>query len=92
MNVIQLSAQLYDARDAIKRLLGAEKFAAKCAELAPTFDSIEKSGGNVLKVAIDAATAMQKDGLTENAVLLLAQAVEYVEPDSKGHDGHEDRH
>jgi hypothetical protein len=77
---IQLAASMLDARDTLRRLMGPERFAAKCAELAPVMAEIEKSPEGLLAIISRIATQMEKEGRAHSAVLLVAVAVERIEP------------
>lgn len=73
---VVLAAQLYQARDAVRRLLG-DKYAAKMAELGECLQRLaDVRGTTVLKEAIGAARAVS--GL--DSLLILAAAVERAEP------------
>lgn len=73
---VRLAAQLYQARDAVRRLLG-DKYAAKMAELGQPLQRLaDARGTTVLKEAIGAARAVS--GV--DSLMILAAAVEHAEP------------
>jgi hypothetical protein len=73
---VRMAAQLYQARDAVRRLLG-DKYAAKMAELGEALQRLaDARGTTVLKEAIGAARAVS--GV--DSLLILAAAVEHAEP------------
>lgn len=75
---VALAAKLYEARDAMRRILG-DKFAARMAELGAVIKSVAaKRNQNELQAAQDIISAGELQGM--DAVQLLAAAVELVEP------------
>lgn len=77
---VRLAAQLYQARDAVRRLLG-DKYAAKMVELGESLQRLaDARGTTVLKEAIGAARAVS--GM--ESLLILAAAVEHAEPTTEG--------
>ena len=78
---VRMAAQLYQARDAVRRLLG-DKYAARMAELGAGLQRLAAArNSSVLKEAINAARAVS--GI--DALLILAAAVEHAEPTPEEH-------
>lgn len=77
---IRIAAQLYEARDDARTLLG-DAYSARMAELGKAINTIaEKKQITVLQAGIAAAKAMQEDGQAYTAVSVLAATVELLEP------------
>ncbi|WP_454262177.1 hypothetical protein [Pseudoxanthomonas mexicana] len=77
---VRLTAQLYEAREQMRRLLG-DAFSARMAALGKAIQVIaEKKKITVLQAGIAAAKAMQEDGQAYTAVSVLAATVELLEP------------
>ena len=77
---VRLTAQLYEAREQMWRLLG-DAFSARMAALGKAIQVIaEKKKITVLQAGIAAAKAMQEDGQAYTAVSVLAATVELLEP------------
>lgn len=73
---VRLAAQLYQARDAVRRLLG-DKYTVRMAELGAGLQRLATArNSSVLKEAISAARAVS--GM--DSLLILAAAVEHSEP------------
>jgi hypothetical protein len=73
---IQMAAQLYQAREAARTILGP-KFAPTMKDLGQSLQSIaEATNGNVLSAAIKVARSV--NGV--DSLLILAAAVEHSEP------------
>jgi hypothetical protein len=77
---VRMAAQLYQARDAVRRLLGAS-YPARMAELGAGLQRLATArNSSVLKEAISAARAVS--GM--DSLLILAAAVEHAEPTTEG--------
>lgn len=77
---VRITAQLYEAREQVRRLLG-DAFSARMAALGKAIQVIaEKKKITVLQAGIAAAKAMQEDGQAYTAVSVLAATVELLEP------------
>lgn len=75
---VAMAAKLYEARDAMRRILG-DKFAARMAELGAVIKQVAtKRGHNELRAAQDIIRAGELQGM--DALQVLAAAVELVEP------------
>lgn len=75
----RLAAQLYQARDSVRRLLG-DKYAVRMAELGASLQRLATArNSSVLKEAISAARAVS--GM--DSLLILAAAVEHTEPSTE---------
>lgn len=76
---VRLAAQLYQARDSVRRLLG-DKYAVRMAELGASLQRLATArNSSVLKEAISAARAVS--GM--DSLLILAAAVEHTEPSTE---------
>ena len=76
---VRLAAQLYQARDSVRRLLG-DKYAVRMAELGASLQRLAAArNSSVLKEAISAARAVS--GM--DSLLILAAAVEHTEPSTE---------
>jgi hypothetical protein len=77
---VRLTAQLYQARDDARTLLGAD-FSARMADLGKGIDELAaKKQISRLSAAIAMAKAAQELGKAYTAVYVLAAAVELEEP------------
>lgn len=77
---VRLAAQLYQARDAMRRLLG-DKYAVRMNEIGAGLQRLaDARGTTVLKEAIGAARAVS--GV--DSLLILSAAVERAEPTTEG--------
>jgi len=75
---IQLAAKLYEARDAMRSLLG-DRYAARMAELGGVLKKVAaRDSSNEIQAAQTVIRAIDAQGF--DAVQLLAAAVELVEP------------
>lgn len=76
---VRLAAQLYEARDAVRRLLGTT-YSARMVELGGALQRVaDASKTTVLSAAINAARSVS--GL--DSLLILAAAVELSEPSAE---------
>ena len=76
---VRLAAQLYQARDSVRRLLD-DKYAVRMAELGASLQRLATArNSSVLKEAISAARAVS--GM--DSLLILAAAVEHTEPSTE---------
>ena len=79
-NKIQLAAKLYDVRDHVRRALG-DTYAERMAEGGELLTGIAKARGcGVLEVAVNVSQAAARDGDRNQVALILAAAVELLEP------------
>lgn len=77
---VKLAAKLYEARDAMRALLG-EKYASAMADTgAAISDMAKKSGAPPLSAAVQLAKACADDGDGFAALRVMAAAVEMIEP------------
>ena len=76
---VRLAAQLYQARDSVRRLLG-DTYAVRMAALGASLQRLATArNSSVLKDAISAARAVR--GM--DSLLILAAAVEHTEPSTE---------
>lgn len=77
---VRIAAQLYEARDQVRLLLG-DAYSARMAEYGKAIRAIaEKKNLSLLRAGIAAAKTMQNDGQAYTAVVVLAATVELLEP------------
>ncbi|HEY1034576.1 MAG TPA: hypothetical protein VGE09_06305 [Pseudoxanthomonas sp.] len=77
---VRMVAQLYEARDQIRKLLG-NAYSARMAEYGKAIEAIAaKKNITLLQAGIAAAKTMQDDGQAYTAIAVLAATVELLEP------------
>ncbi len=84
--VIQMAAKLYDARDSAKVLL-AERYFPRVDQFQERIrNAMKASGREEMEVAIHMADALAKAGCGMDSIVMLAAAVEMIEPSERPQD------
>lgn len=81
--VIQMAAKLYDARDSAKVLLAERYFPRIDAFQERIRNAMRASGAEEMVVAIRMADALAKAGCGMDSIVMLAAAVEMIEPSER---------
>lgn len=84
---VRMAAQLYEARDAARKLHG-DLYASKMAEYGSAIQEVaRRTGLTDMQTAVRMAQGEQDDGRAYTAVTILAAMVELVEPSTAEHGG-----
>ena len=79
MNAVQMTAQMYEARAALRAILGEEKFRKKVAEHAEVMDLImQKRKCSDMEAMLEIMKHCQKDGM--QLTLAIGCCTEVIEP------------
>jgi hypothetical protein len=76
---IRIAAELYEARDVMRRLLGS-RYPTVVAKWCDVLKRIAEPGDNYLQAAMVAAELLQERHESASVPLVLAAAVELIEP------------